>query len=1102
MHIKNTGNHDMPHRKKITARHKLLSGILATSIIFGATAPIGKTQVAHADDAAQVASADPRATKTIYTKWSGGGTTLSGSGTKASPYNQFQQALDAAESGDTIVVVDKGFQNTVESDGSGLAPLVIDKAITIRGEGSATSDAMAELQFRPAGIVLGADVTFQNIKLNMVNRYHSYIVANGHSLALDNVGHDSGYRNPSIVGGSLYQNSTAEGASAAVVSTALVSGVPSPGSASKITIKGANSEFDNIYAGSINSTFGGSVTIEVDQSVPNGKIGNIYASGAAETIYNMQDWFNLAPVDPPTAKPTEFSVAGKVSVSLHDRATNLIEGAGAQGGTYVTYSTGAASSNSRLELKDVAGLDVTKGLLTPASLTAAASGMDLTVRDGAVLDLSNKNITSVPQIKTYKGGDSTNGGNVANLVLRNDQTMYVSGAVSGTTQLRTPYGTASYSGPALINHDYIVKGTQASGAFVEGEEGGMGEAATFTDSNAFTYVSNPAQPYFQLQKNDDKWTMVSTNEDVTNPQLSGIEFEQKSHTVSSDQFSNVTNFEFKVTGAPAEDGDGMFASDYEFTFNVYKDGVKHDAVPDEGFVSSATVESLNMEIYVTGDTFSDDGTVVGELNISPKNLSQSIAPGLYTIEVCAAYNGVIYSDSFNLIVTEAAGDNASQAADTKTSVSASQTSHKYGELAELTVKVAPISSDESTVTLDSQTASALQKGNLDIYVNGQKLDTRADIDVSESASKNITLSLTTVNGFSVGENTITVMYTPIDADKSTFNPSATTTTLTVDKTEPAVANFDSSSTTSKTYDGSSLAVGGFTVSVPSGTAADNAGLKYDLVYTYEDNGKTVEMTSAPSTVGTHKTKLKIEESDFTSAKEVDGPTISIKQADATMSLNVVSKTDTSAVVGIKVAGASGGIVPSGTAKVEVVSKSGKAADIANGKGSVKVEVATIEAAASVTFTDSSGYYSDSTASTTLTRGYIAMMRLYNPNSGEHLYTHDANEKSVLVSLGWIDEGIGWKASLSGSAVYRLYNPNSGDHHFTKDKNEYDTLARIGWTQEGVGWYSDDSQGEAVYRLFNPNLTVGTHHYTTDKNEYTELGKIGWKQEGIAWYALK
>lgn len=134
--------------------------------------------------------------------------------------------------------------------------------------------------------------------------------------------------------------------------------------------------------------------------------------------------------------------------------------------------------------------------------------------------------------------------------------------------------------------------------------------------------------------------------------------------------------------------------------------------------------------------------------------------------------------------------------------------------------------------------------------------------------------------------------------------------------------------------------------------------------------------------------------------------------------------------------------------------------------------------------------------------YIMMHRLYNPYSGEHLYTKDSNEVEILCFLGWRSEGEAWKAPTSGTAVYRLYNPNNGDHHYTLDKNEYNTLGRIGWRKEGVAWYSDSNKGVAVYRLFNPSQKgAGSHHYTTDKNEYKVLKTKGWNQEGISWYGV-
>lgn len=133
---------------------------------------------------------------------------------------------------------------------------------------------------------------------------------------------------------------------------------------------------------------------------------------------------------------------------------------------------------------------------------------------------------------------------------------------------------------------------------------------------------------------------------------------------------------------------------------------------------------------------------------------------------------------------------------------------------------------------------------------------------------------------------------------------------------------------------------------------------------------------------------------------------------------------------------------------------------------------------------------------------VTMYRLYNPYSGEHLYTKDRHEVEVLTGLGWRDEGTAWIApSYSATPVYRLYNPNNGDHHYTTDRNERNELVKLGWNAEGIGWFSAEEKTVPIYRLFNPYTTVSTHLYTKDQNEYNELKKIGWRQEGVAWYGL-
>jgi hypothetical protein len=112
-------------------------------------------------------------------------------------------------------------------------------------------------------------------------------------------------------------------------------------------------------------------------------------------------------------------------------------------------------------------------------------------------------------------------------------------------------------------------------------------------------------------------------------------------------------------------------------------------------------------------------------------------------------------------------------------------------------------------------------------------------------------------------------------------------------------------------------------------------------------------------------------------------------------------------------------------------------------------------------------------------GAVRMQRLYNPNSGEHFYTANTNERDHLVNLGWSYEGVGWVApSKSRIPVYRLYNPNAGDHHYTMNAAERDMLVKVGWNYEGIGWYSSEAQTVSLYRQYNPQRKDGDaqlHH---------------------------
>lgn len=131
---------------------------------------------------------------------------------------------------------------------------------------------------------------------------------------------------------------------------------------------------------------------------------------------------------------------------------------------------------------------------------------------------------------------------------------------------------------------------------------------------------------------------------------------------------------------------------------------------------------------------------------------------------------------------------------------------------------------------------------------------------------------------------------------------------------------------------------------------------------------------------------------------------------------------------------------------------------------------------------------------------IQIYRVYNPNSGEHLHTMNANERNFLVNLGWRYEGVSMLVTPTGHQLHRIYNPNSGEHHYTLNMNEINMLKQAGWRYEGIAWHTPNS-GVAIYRVYNPNTRgAGAHHYTMDANERDTLIRSGWRNEGISWYS--
>lgn len=158
---------------------------------------------------------------------------------------------------------------------------------------------------------------------------------------------------------------------------------------------------------------------------------------------------------------------------------------------------------------------------------------------------------------------------------------------------------------------------------------------------------------------------------------------------------------------------------------------------------------------------------------------------------------------------------------------------------------------------------------------------------------------------------------------------------------------------------------------------------------------------------------------------------------------------------------------------------------------------------------------------------VEVVRLFNPWTGDHLFTTDAKEVFNAEKAGWTNEGTIWKAyghegdyrkfvcnsGKCGTPVYRLYNQYTGEHLYTTSSEEYNTNVAGGWTGEGVSYYTvnakdgkpvnkeDDKKVltpdkvDSVYRMFNPFATVGTHLYG-GVEENAKCLADGWKADNV------
>ena len=110
---------------------------------------------------------------------------------KVSNSDEFHRALAGANNGDIIQLAGSFVLKNSESNNNSL---VIDKAVTIQGGG---------LTLWYCGILLAADVTFKDVTLGLASNVRNAIMANGHTLTLENVKKTSGTRDIHLFCGGL-----------------------------------------------------------------------------------------------------------------------------------------------------------------------------------------------------------------------------------------------------------------------------------------------------------------------------------------------------------------------------------------------------------------------------------------------------------------------------------------------------------------------------------------------------------------------------------------------------------------------------------------------------------------------------------------------------------------------------------------------------------------------------------------------------------------------------------------------------------------------------------------------------------------------------------
>ena len=424
---------------KIKTIKQNLSLLLSCVLILTNVANTYALSSIRADKNINITARETSQANVVYLKNGEGSLTL-GNGTVNNPYQNIRTALKNIKNGQTLKLVGTVSYTKYEVDNEKAPlPLMINKNITIEGSsGKLPTDVDADGLVVRAPIQLGANVTFKNIKLQLVPQVvlgaggrqnilgaqspmAATIFAAGNTLTLDNVNTKVGTNSlqdkdrPYISGGTYKNNGTL-------------------GEKSVINIINPNSQtkFAAIYAGDYWNDRNIDVEINLNSSVLNNKI---YTGGFSKKL------------------------TGNVSVRLGDKSNIYsFDKTNHSGNLNVTVD-----KDSYMDNLDINGID---------ELTLDENAKVI-LKKGSDLNIKNINIKKDSVLDLRKGnnlnlkGNLTGANNVNNagcVLIASTQTLNISNEVIGITKLN--HLNTIYSQVVANNHQYVKANKSSNGDFI------------------------------------------------------------------------------------------------------------------------------------------------------------------------------------------------------------------------------------------------------------------------------------------------------------------------------------------------------------------------------------------------------------------------------------------------------------------------------------------------------------------------------------------------------------------------------------------------------------------------------------------------------------